>query len=126
MTLKGPGFHLCLDMRDCEADVGNPEFVKGFLDSLPALVGMTLIKESEPFFYEAEDPLDSGVTGVAILAESHVSFHSFVNRNKYCFLDLFSCKSFDVGVAAGAILTVLKPDKYDAQVNQRGLNFPND
>ena len=39
-------------------------------------------------------PEDSGVTGFVIIAESHISIHTFPRKN-YVNIDIFSCRPFD-------------------------------
>ena len=65
-----------------------------FLNEYPATLGMTKICEPSVMHYDAPKPEDSGLSGFVIIAESHISVHTFPRRN-YINLDIFSCSSFD-------------------------------
>ena len=68
--------------------------LRAFLDEYPARLGMTKITEPEVLEYHGPNPDDSGVSGFVIIAESHISVHTFPGRD-YVNIDIFSCKSFD-------------------------------
>ena len=70
------------------------ERLRTFLLEYPANLGMTRITEPEVLEYHGEKPEDSGISGFVIIAESHISVHTFPHRD-YVNIDLFSCKSFD-------------------------------
>ena len=68
--------------------------LRAFLDDYPANLGMTRITEPEVLEYHGPNPADSGISGFVIIAESHISVHTFPHRD-YVNIDIFSCKSFD-------------------------------
>ena len=68
--------------------------LRAFLDEYPARLGMTKITEPEVLEYHGPNPDDSGVSGFVIIAESHISVHTFPGRD-YVNIDIFSCQSFD-------------------------------
>lgn len=70
------------------------ERLRTFLYEYPANLGMTRITEPEVLEYHGDKPEDSGISGFVIIAESHISVHTFPHR-EYVNIDLFSCKSFD-------------------------------
>jgi len=70
------------------------ELVRGFLDHYPGNLGMTPITEPKVLEYNGPVLEDSGVSGFVIIAESHISIHTFPYR-RYVNIDIFSCKSFD-------------------------------
>ncbi len=70
------------------------EMVREFLTSYPDNLGMTRITEPKVLEYNGPKIEDAGVTGFVIIAESHISIHTFPYRN-YVNIDIFSCKSFD-------------------------------
>lgn len=120
MALKDPT-HLILNLGGCNKErLASKEFVKEFLDTMPAKIGMTLIKESDPFFYE--DELNSGATGVSVLAESHCSAHSFDKRGMI-FLDIFSCSSFDTSLVTAMCVEAFEAKKVKSWIIGRGELF---
>ena len=70
------------------------ELVREFLTNYPDNLGMTRITEPNVLEYNGPKIEDAGVSGFVIIAESHISIHTFPYRN-YVNIDIFSCKSFD-------------------------------
>lgn len=70
------------------------ELVRHFLTNCPAKLGMNRITEPKVLEYNGPVEDDAGISGFVIIAESHISIHTFPYR-KYVNIDIFSCKSFD-------------------------------
>lgn len=73
-------------------------FLQQFLEAYPSRIGMTRISEPSIIRYEEGDPQEWGISGFVFLAESHVSVHTFAQRD-YVNIDVFSCKDFDTDAA---------------------------
>ena len=79
---------------------GNPrileseELIYQLLDHYPSRIGMTKIAPPYVFRYLGSKPEDWGISGFVLIAESHISIHTFPER---CLvnIDVFSCKDFD-------------------------------
>ncbi|MFH1798219.1 MAG: adenosylmethionine decarboxylase [Candidatus Omnitrophota bacterium] len=119
--LFGP--HLMLDLQECnKGKLGNYDLIFNVLHDLPEKIGMTKITQPYVFPYSGVVPEDKGITGVVIIAESHISIHTFQEKD-YCFVDVFSCKDFDVEFAASYLIDCFESKKYDKQVALRGKDF---
>ena len=70
------------------------ELVRKFLTDYPDNLGMTRITEPNVVEYNGPKHDDAGVSGFVIIAESHISIHTFPRRD-YVNIDIFSCKTFD-------------------------------
>ena len=70
------------------------ELVRKFLTDYPDNLGMTRITEPNVVEYNGPKHDDAGVSGFVIIAESHISIHTFPRRD-YVNIDIFSCKAFD-------------------------------
>ena len=117
------GPHLMLDLRECnEEKLKDYDLVFSILHELPEKVGMTRITQPYVFPYSGLVPEDKGITGTVIIAESHISIHTFQEKD-YCFVDVFSCKDFDVEFAAKYIISAFESKSYDKYVVQRGKDF---
>lgn len=122
MSNFGP--HLTLDLVGCEKSALTDYFLHWrVLHELPPLIGMTKITQPYVFPYHGAVPEDRGITGMVIIAESHISIHSFEEKG-YTFIDVFSCKEFDVDAAADYLLDIFKPTSSDIQLARRGREFP--
>ena len=87
--------HLVIDGYGGDiAKMWDADLVRSFLNDYPTALGMTKISEPQAFVYDAQEEEDSGVSGFVIIAESHISIHTFPRRD-YVNIDVFSCKSFD-------------------------------
>lgn len=120
----GFGPHLMLDCKKCDLEkISDVGYVFDVLNTLPDKIGMTKITQPYVFPYSGLVPEDKGVTGIVVIAESHLSFHSFVEKD-YFFFDLFSCKPFDVDAARDYIIEAFGVQEVDVHYVERGLDFP--
>ena len=116
------GQHLLLDAFGC-SHIEDKEVIRTFLLQSIDLAGMTLINGPHVFEYlQIKDLLDSGVTGVAVISESHLSLHSF-RRNNFITADLYSCAPFDAERIVNYFKGTFNPAKVTYQVILRGEGF---
>ena len=99
MTMKRDcGLHLLLTLKECSLDkLEGYDILYQLLAELPSWIGMTLIDRPRLVYYTPpkNKPGDNyGLSGFAMLAESHVSLHTWPEYKKV-YLDVFSCKAFD-------------------------------
>jgi len=121
----GFGLHLMMDGYGCDpALLDDINYIYDFLSDYPAEMAMTKIMPPYVFRYEARKPEDSGISGFVLIAESHISIHTFPEKN-YLSLDIFSCKPFDVDKAVKAVAKYFKIKKKELNVVNRGQEFPN-
>ena len=118
------GPHLTLDLSDCNIrKLKDLDFIFKILYDLPSQIGMTKITQPYVFPYNGLVPEDKGITGFVVIAESHIAIHTFEDKG-YIFIDLFSCKSFDVEKAAKYLIDAFEAKKIEKNVIQRGKDFP--
>ena len=70
------------------------DLVYRFLDEYPDAIGMTKMIPPQVYTYRGRTPEDWGLSGFVLIAESHISVHTFPDR-RYVNIDVFSCKEFD-------------------------------
>jgi len=92
-----------------------------FLDTYPTTLGMTKITEPKVLTYVGNVPEDWGLSGFVIIAESHISVHTFPSRN-YINVDIFSCKEFDSEKALEDVKRVFGLKKVTSWTMGRGLD----
>jgi S-adenosylmethionine decarboxylase len=120
------GPHLMLDLSECDQErISDLDFIFNFLNTLPDKIGMTKITQPYVFPYSGKIPKDKGITGFVVIAESHLSIHTFVDKG-YAFVDLFSCKPFDTDVARDLIVEAFASRKPEVYMLERGTGFPKD
>lgn len=124
MENKFFGPHLTLDLSKCNKEkLSDYRFIFDLLNELPNKIGMTKITQPYVFPYDGLIPEDKGITGIVIIAESHISIHTFQEKD-YVFIDLFSCKNFDVDFAKNYLIEAFEAVDVSVNVVERGLNFP--
>jgi S-adenosylmethionine decarboxylase len=115
---------MTLDGYDCSQErLANLELIYEFLDHCPDLIHMTKIMPPYVFKYHAQVPEDWGVSGFVLIAESHISIHTFPERG-YLSLDIFSCKNFDYNQAVAYVTEVFGIARHEVNLLDRGLEFP--
>ncbi|HRZ30520.1 MAG TPA: adenosylmethionine decarboxylase [Candidatus Paceibacterota bacterium] len=120
------GEHLTIDGYN-----GNPEklndkaLVLRSLAELPKLVGMKLLSEPQVYFAPGNEEKDpGGWSGFVVIAESHVSLHTFPKK-KFVSIDVYTCKN---GMDQNFIVDYYKKlfDLEETEVNfiLRGTRYP--
>jgi len=118
------GPHVMIDIKQCDKlAISNRELIFDILNELPELMGMTKIAPPYVFPYNGLVPEDKGITGVVIIAESHLTIHTFTEKD-YVFVDMFSCKNFDTKRAIDYIIKKFESKSHKVRVVERGLDFP--
>jgi len=105
--------------------LANEELVRALLDRFPAEIGMTKIAPPYVYRYDAGRPEDSGVSGFVLIAESHISIHTFPERG-HVWVDVFSCKGFEADRAIESIRVDFGLADVRTFVLPRGLEYPHD
>jgi S-adenosylmethionine decarboxylase len=113
--------HLVIDGHGCDpAQLSDKERVLRFLDTYPDAIGMTKVTPPSVYTYQGPTPEDWGVSGFVIIAESHISVHTFPDRG-YINVDVFSCKKFDADRALAEIAPLFAMGEVKHWVLDRGL-----
>ena len=98
------------------------DFVYSFLDHYPSEIGMNKISVPHVTTYVGPKEEDWGVSGFVMIAESHISIHTFPER-AYVNIDVFSCKDFDDKQALQQITEAFSLDQVKVWVIDRGLDY---
>lgn len=109
-----PGLHLLIDFWGCR----NMQDVAGIeraMRQAAADCGATVLDVQLHSF-----GVDAGVTGVATLAESHISIHTWPEID-YVALDVFVCGACDAHRALDALTEFFRPLRQNVVAHQRGL-----
>src|SRR5258706_2803940 len=122
----GFGPHLMLDGYGCDKKkLQDLNLIYRILDELPSRIGMTKIMPPYVFKYSGLRPEDWGLSGFVLIAESHISIHTFPEKN-FISVDIFSCKEFDSEFAAGFLKAALGNTKDEGTGPDPGTQVPHE
>lgn len=115
------GQHITVDLKDCEMDsLIDTDIIYDFLKDMADKVGMNMI--TLPYVVKWLDPNTkiAGVSGFVIIAESHISVHTYPEQSKV-FGDIFSCRNFNKKRAIDFFLDTFQPKRYETNTIKRGV-----
>ena len=107
------GKHLILDLWNSDFDNSIP-MLKKLLKKAVLLSGATMLHIHLHRFGK-----NQGISGVAILAESHISVHTWPER-RYIAFDIFMCGDTFPEIGARFLINELKPKRKKLQIIKRG------
>ena len=124
MNEQNFGPHLYIDATvNNSSNIDDLDYIFMFMNFLPEKIGMTKITQPYIFRYSGLNPDDCGITGMVIIAESHISIHTFTKKN-YIFLDIFSCKYFNYLEVVEIFKNFFNVKTINYKIVQRGIDFP--
>ena len=121
------GLHLTLDASGCKNKeaLTSQSKIYDLLESLPSEIKMH--RMTLPYVCKWIDPFSTsdvpGISGIVMLAESHISIHTFPDYN-YVFIDIFSCRGFEKDLIINKFKDFFKSDNMEINMFVRGKNFP--
>ncbi|KNG93321.1 adenosylmethionine decarboxylase [Pseudaestuariivita atlantica] len=118
MTDHAPGVHLLIDMWGADG-LTDASLLEQALRTAADAAGATILKAVFHAF-----PDRAGVTGILVLAESHISVHTWPEKDFAAF-DIFVCGAVDAEAAAGALRAALNPSRCDVTSVRRGAGQSN-
>ena len=115
--------HLAVDGYGADpAKLQDIDLVRKFLDEYPAAIGMTKMAPPQVQTYRGHVSEDWGVSGVVLIAESHISVHTFPDR-RYINIDIFSCKEFDMGASLEDVRETFSLGEVRTWTMERGTEY---
>jgi len=86
--------HLMLELYNIEREIlSNEPLVRNVLDEYPSRIGMEKVSPVHLYDIETSNPLDAGLSGFVVIAQSHVSLHAWPEYGEVD-IDICSCKEF--------------------------------
>src|SRR5437588_7880419 len=86
--------HLMLELYGCDRELlSNASLVRRVLDEYPARVDMEKVSPVHLYDIETSNPLDAGLSGFVVIAQSHISLHAWPEYGEVD-IDICSCKDF--------------------------------
>ncbi len=108
--------HLVADFYGCERNVlVDAEFIEKSLVNAVAVLGATVLETC------VQEYSPKGVTVVLVLAESHISIHTWPEQ-KFAALDIYTCGDRKTIETYEYLKSVFRPDSDKAVIVERGPN----
>ncbi len=105
------GYHLIFDCRACDIDkITNRDVITKFVKAL--VVGIDMKAYGEPIIehFATHDPNAAGHSLLQLIETSSITGH-FVDKNGDAYLDIFSCKPFDLETARQIVVEYFNPEQ---------------
>ena len=112
-TTSRPGHHVLADLYGCR-DPDDALSIEGILRRAATAAGATIIATHFHAF-----PSAGGVTGMVLLAESHISIHTWPEHG-FAAVDIFMCGPAKAEAAMEVIRDALGPDRVVVKRERRG------
>ena len=117
--------HLIIDgYRGDVQKMQDIDFIYQLLDIYPSQIGMTKISPPKVSKYIGSKSEDWGVSAFVLIAESHISIHTFPERS-YINIDIFSCKEFNAEQAIKDLQQKFGLAEVRSYILNRGLEYHN-
>ena len=107
------GLHLIVDLWGARR-LNDKAFIESTLRKCVEVSGATLLHIHLHRFTE-----NGGISGVAVLAESHISIHSWPEHG-YAAMDIFMCGDTDPQRAVDVLRDAFQPDRMEVGEHRRG------
>jgi S-adenosylmethionine decarboxylase len=108
--------HLLLELKDCNREkIDNLELIRDILCETALQIGATIVNQA----FHKFSP--QGVSGVVVIAESHISIHTWPEYG-YASVDVFTCgNSIDPKQAINLLVTRLEAGESSYVELKRGV-----
>ena len=118
--------HLVIDGYGGDYEsLGDAEVIHNFLRDYPDRIGMTKVAPPQVYTYRGQKPGDWGLSGFVLIAESHITIHTFPERG-YVNVDIFSCKEFDAEASLTVVKRLFGLNELKTRLLERGLEYIGD
>ena len=97
------GYHLILDCKNGELEkVKSADTINTFVEELVKKIYMVASGKPNIKHFAAHNEDAAGYSLVQLIETSSITGH-FVDKNGDCYIDIFSCKDFDIEVAKSVV-----------------------
>jgi S-adenosylmethionine decarboxylase len=111
--MKFAGMHLLVDLWDA-SHLNDPERIDAILREAALAARATILHSHFHHFAPS-----GGVSGVVVLAESHISIHTWPERN-FAAIDIFMCGACDPNWSLPVLRRAFAPARIDVSEQRRG------
>ena len=111
--MKFAGMHLLIDLWGA-TNLDDPAHIDIALRDAALIAGATILHSHFHHFTP-----NGGVSGVVVLAESHISIHTWPERN-FAAVDIFMCGACDPHLSIPILKAAFAPERIDIDEQRRG------
>ena len=112
--------HLMLELYGCNRELlSNEPLVRRVLDEYPSRVDMEKVSPVHLYQIETSNPLDAGLSGFVVIAQSHISVHAWPEYGEVD-IDICSCKEFSEEDAIAFAKEMFQTDDVESHFVVRG------
>ncbi len=112
--VKFAGTHLLIDLWGA-SNLADPDLIDAALRAAAEEAGATILHSHFHHFSP-----NGGVSGVVVLAESHISIHTWPERD-FAAVDIFMCGACDPHLSVPVLKAAFKPSRVNLGEQRRGL-----
>jgi S-adenosylmethionine decarboxylase len=111
--MKFAGMHLLVDLWGATR-LDDPDHIDSHLREAAIVAGATILHSHFHHFTP-----NGGVSGVVVLAESHISIHTWPERD-FAAVDIFMCGACDPHLSIEVLRRAFSPSRIDVDEKRRG------
>ena len=112
--------HLMLELYGCDREILSDEsLLRHTLNEFPGRVGMEKVSPVHLYDIETSNPLDAGMSGFVVIAQSHISLHAWPEYSEVD-IDICSCKEFSQEDAIAFAKDIFQTDDVESHFVVRG------
>lgn len=112
--------HLMLELYGCSREVlTDAPLIRRVLNDYPEQVGMEKVSPVHLYDIETSNPLDAGLSGFVVIAQSHISLHAWPEYGEVD-IDICSCKEFSQPEAIAFAKEMFQTDDVEMHFVVRG------
>ncbi|GAC1634240.1 MAG: adenosylmethionine decarboxylase [Ktedonobacteraceae bacterium] len=106
--------HLMLELYNIDREIlSNDALLRRTLNELPERVEMEKVSPVHLYDIETSNPLDAGMSGFVVIAQSHISLHAWPEYGEVD-IDICSCKEFSQEDAIAFAKEIFQTDDVEA------------
>lgn len=105
------GYHLILDCQGCNREkITDRAHLAAFIKTLVKEIDMVAHGDPVLEHFATHDPSKAGFSLVQLIETSSITGH-FVDKNGDAYLDIFSCKPFEIEAVKRVVMQYFHPEK---------------
>jgi len=114
------GYHLVIDARGCNDSCKSGDALTTWVHELVELIDMVAYGAPMIEHFAKHDPLKAGYTVIQMIETSAITGH-FVDLNGGAYIDIFSCKPFDIQTVMEHFVKYFEPKDVFVGASYRGV-----